>query len=159
MDKTKIFLISIIVLLIITNIFTFVYLNSKLNFYLENQDHINTTSILESSTESFKLYSFSKYQYEHEFIDKSTYINSIEELILLHNKLISLSNEEVKTKKFIKVREKMTELLNLRKEGFENLKSSIELDTTNFETIANSKFEEATIIANLIEDALINHKK
>ena len=143
-SKLKIFLPWVIVLiLLITNFFTYSNLNNKISL-MENKNTITSVeAALESSGNAISIYEFSRYQYQEGAIDTQAVSLTLRNLISLHDKLIGMLNKNPKHGEVTDLMELTEDLLRARREGFSNLRSGVDLNSNNYNKVADQKFTEA----------------
>lgn len=160
MLKNK-FVISICVALTISllanTILGFLYVKQLKDF--KHLSHVNQmVSAIHSSDNTMQVLSFYKNQLEMETISQNDYSLQLKELSDIHVSLISLlSNQDFTVDNPLK--EKVLLFLNERKKIFDNLKSAIDLDSSNYYNIATAAEEEANSLLNEINTELVEQKK
>lgn len=135
--------LGVVFVLLISNIFTYLYFTNEMDS-LKNGVAIDTyTSSLETSTSSISIHNFSLAQYEQGAIDSKAYTDTLSNLISVHEKLIKISTDKTQTEEIQPIFNELVLLLTARKEAYENLKSAVDLSAENFNTVADNKFKES----------------
>lgn len=132
---------------VILNIGTIIlHINTLKSYETENfkSELINTIS---ASDNSVKILSFYKNQLKLETITKNDYSEQLKELSDIHATMISLLQEK-NYKDLELTKQKTISFLNERKKIFDNLKSAIDLDSSNYYNVASTAEKTANELLN-----------
>lgn len=146
---------GIVLLIFITNIVTYLIMDNKVQVLQAEVSNEVIRSSLVASESTMSILEFSKTQLENEIIEGSGYSNSLAQFLATHDGMENDIRRSAKTKKNLEEVTLALEVIKLRKEGFENLKSSVDIGAENFDNVAEQKFQEAKRIG----DKLVNHIK
>lgn len=111
-------------------------------------------SAVEASDNSNSIYDFSKYQLEEGIIDNKGYSDSIGKLVVTHDRLIDMVKTRAVTDHNDMATVKAIEFLTARKQAYENLKSAVDMNADNFNTVAMNKFTEADSLKTELDQIL-----
>ena len=150
----KILTISLIISLIANIFLVFLNINTNKTFVNENLKQ-SVLDVISASDDSIEILSFHKTQLELETITVNDYSAQLKELSEIHSSLMILIEKE-DFKKNILLKEKTLLFLNERKKMIDNIKSAIDLDSSNYFNVATTAEQEAnnllTELNNLIKE-------
>jgi hypothetical protein len=132
---------------IILNIGTVILHINTLKSY-ETEDFKNELiNTINASDNSVKILSFYKNQLKLETITKNDYSEQLKELSDIHTTMISLLQEK-NYKDLELTKQKTISFLSERKKIFDNLKSAIDLDSSNYYNVASTAEKTANELLN-----------
>lgn len=139
----KILIGIIIALLIGFNGYTYYSLNGKIND-LKMEIGIDAIyAAYETSNNSMNVYEFSRSQYLQGGVTANEVSTLLGNTIQIHEELITLCNEKITAKKLDKSKEYIISFLQQRTDGFSNLKNALDLSSDDFNSVAQTNFENA----------------
>ena len=137
----KILLILLIISVIINSILGFCLYNT-ISTYNNQELKEELIETIEASDNTIEMLSFYKTQLAMETITQNDYSLELKELSEIHLTLITLIQEK-DYKRMNDIKDKTLLFLNERKKIFDNLKSAIDLDSSNYYNVAASAEEKA----------------
>lgn len=159
MIDRKIFNVVIILLIIslITNILLFVSYSSKLRKVEIENEISEYVMAIETSNDTLEIHSFYETQLNKNLITENDLSSNYQELIDIHNHLIATLSK-IETKNTFEIRDLTILLINDRKKAFENFKSAIDLNSSNYKNVAENLITNSEKYKTEIETKINNIK-
>jgi hypothetical protein len=131
------------IIFLITSIVIYFVYDGKLDDVKVKYSNDAIQSSIEASDNSFAIYEFTKYQFEENIIDAVSYSESLQKLINTHEKLILMVRDKSASETNKNTVDLSIKFLEIRKDAYVNIKSSVDLSAENFNTVATNKFQES----------------
>lgn len=159
MIDRKIFNVVTILLIIslITNILLFVSYSSKLRKVEIENEISEYVMAIETSNDTLEIHSFYETQLNKNLITENDLSSNYQELIDIHNHLIATLSK-IETKNTSEIRDLTILLINDRKKAFENFKSAIDLNSSNYKNVAENLITNSEKYKTEIETKINNIK-
>lgn len=146
------------IIFLITSIVIYFVYDGKLDDVKVKYSNDAILSSIEASDNSYSIYEFAKYQYDKEIIDANNYSSSLQQLIDTHTKLIDMVKNKSESETNLSTVQLSLQFLEMRKEAYTNIKSSIDLSADNFNNVAANKFEETETLKSQLYSSIDSFK-